>query len=65
MSRDRLCVVRRVAGAIRQQEPVDVYKVVEQLQAELPNVPGDVLLHDVEDEIAKARCSAIWEKRER
>jgi hypothetical protein len=65
MRQNRGPVIQQVSQSMRMGSAVDVYALVEKLKTEFPHSTEVELERIISEEVAKARCNAIWQKRAR
>lgn len=61
----RARVVQLVAENVKLDSAVDVYRLVEELRDEFPNLPEPELVRMVGEEVIACGACSYWEKRER
>ena len=63
MTRNRVPILQRVARDVRQGTLLDVYKIVEDVSREFPEVPEKTLEKIVSEEVVKTGGNAVWSKK--
>ncbi len=63
MKHHRAMATKHIADSKREGRPVDIYKVVSDLQSEFPNVAYVTLVTIVSEEVLEAGYDAFWDRR--
>jgi hypothetical protein len=60
VSHDHISIRQSVTFKANFQQPVDIYKLVAELQRDFPTTPRQTLIDIVNEEVISARANAMW-----